>query len=232
MTTAEPLYGLLSPRTGYTAQPLQNCLNGWDALTGDESHAVRAECSISGCEKPRRARGWCGMHYWRWSHHGDPEWQPPETKGECAFDGCERAVSARGYCETHYSRLRRTGTVEDRIKVSIIASGPARGTVERDRLRFLSKIDERGPHLCWPWLGTILSNGYGQFYAQGKRHLAHRYAYRLFIGAIREGLTVDHVWARGCMRHSCVNPHHLEAVTQLENTRRALLTRRELGRSA
>ena len=30
------------------------------------------KCSIEGCEKPSRARGWCDMHYRRWKTHGDP----------------------------------------------------------------------------------------------------------------------------------------------------------------
>ena len=29
-------------------------------------------CSISDCDKPVKARGWCSMHYDRWSKHGDP----------------------------------------------------------------------------------------------------------------------------------------------------------------
>lgn len=29
-------------------------------------------CSVPGCEKPSRRRGWCGAHYHRWSRHGDP----------------------------------------------------------------------------------------------------------------------------------------------------------------
>jgi hypothetical protein len=29
-------------------------------------------CSIEGCVKPARTRGWCGAHYRRWSLHGDP----------------------------------------------------------------------------------------------------------------------------------------------------------------
>ena len=29
-------------------------------------------CSIDGCERPFRARGWCGSHYNRWALTGDP----------------------------------------------------------------------------------------------------------------------------------------------------------------
>jgi hypothetical protein len=29
-------------------------------------------CSIPDCDKPARNRGWCSMHYWRWSNYGEP----------------------------------------------------------------------------------------------------------------------------------------------------------------
>lgn len=29
-------------------------------------------CSIAGCERWIKARGWCSLHYTRWLHHGDP----------------------------------------------------------------------------------------------------------------------------------------------------------------
>lgn len=30
-----------------------------------------AECSVPGCDKPFRSRGWCMTHYRRWEKHGD-----------------------------------------------------------------------------------------------------------------------------------------------------------------
>lgn len=29
-------------------------------------------CSIDGCDRPQRARGWCSAHWTRWRQHGDP----------------------------------------------------------------------------------------------------------------------------------------------------------------
>lgn len=34
--------------------------------------ADSAVCSIEGCGRPLRARGWCNMHWRRWNIHGDP----------------------------------------------------------------------------------------------------------------------------------------------------------------
>jgi hypothetical protein len=77
---------------------------------------------------------------------------------------------------------------------------------------------------CWLWFGAQLANGYGSVGVPGfgdRSTLAHRYAYSRLVGVIPAGLHLDHK----CRVRCCVNPAHLEPVTQKENNRRAGLAR-------
>ena len=71
---------------------------------------------------------------------------------------------------------------------------------------------------CWLWLGEITQNGYSRLKVKDKNIAAHRIAYELFKGPIPEGLVIDHL----CRNRCCVNPQHLEAVTQQVNTLRGV----------
>ena len=81
-------------------------------------------------------------------------------------------------------------------------------------MRFWMRV-EFGPS-CWEWTGFINPGGYGRLSFQGRKALAHRVAYVLFNGPIRDGLPLDHT----CRNKPCVNPAHLEVVDQEENNRR------------
>lgn len=80
---------------------------------------------------------------------------------------------------------------------------------------------------CILWMGAVNSRGYGCFAVNGVSQLAHRLSYEEANGPIPEGLVIDHL----CRTHNCVNPEHLEAVTNRENNRRgqAVLTECQRG---
>lgn len=124
------------------------------------------------------------------------------SKRNCSVEGCDSKHDSLGFCGKHYMRWRRHG---DTSRVDII--------VGDDEARFWEKVDRRGDDECWEWLAAT-SRGYGHFWAGADESiLAHRYAYKLLVGPIPEGMTIDHL----CRNTGCVNPAHMEPVTLAEN---------------
>ena len=80
--------------------------------------------------------------------------------------------------------------------------------------RFWSKVNKTDT--CWLWKASKNGYGYGKFWHNGKHQGAHRVAYEFIIGEIPKGLHIDHL----CRVRHCVNPSHLEPVTQRENNLR------------
>ena len=76
---------------------------------------------------------------------------------------------------------------------------------------------------CWEWIAYLDKDGYGKITVKVnnkiKGWLAHRVIYILLKGEIPIGLQLDHL----CKNKKCVNPDHLEPVTQLENIKRRLV---------
>jgi hypothetical protein len=74
---------------------------------------------------------------------------------------------------------------------------------------------------CWLYAGPIHTDDYGlvQVKVDGKWKLlrAHRVVYESEIGLIPDRMVSDHL----CRVRSCINPKHIEIVTNAENTRRA-----------
>lgn len=122
----------------------------------------------------------------------------------CSVSECNHPIKARGLCSKHYARLRRNGS-------PLVT--PKFDPIEVRFFRYVEKTDS-----CWNWTGAK-ARGYGHFCISQrptKTVKAHRFSYELVNGTIPQGLTIDHL----CRNTLCVNPAHLEAVTQLVNTKR------------
>lgn len=74
---------------------------------------------------------------------------------------------------------------------------------------------------CWLYAGAVSPRGYSTVSftigGKSKNYRVHRLTYEQFVGKIPDGLVIDHL----CRVHECINPDHLEAVTNHENILRA-----------
>lgn len=82
--------------------------------------------------------------------------------------------------------------------------------------RFWVKVEE-GEHGCWEWTASKTNDGYGHFKVRAKMVYAHRFAWEEINGPLPpwqpKGLQLDHL----CRNPACVNPMHLELVTNSMN---------------
>ena len=141
------------------------------------------------------------------------------AKRTCSIDGCEKPVVGWGWCERHYRAWARTGDPTQGLRPAYRDTTP--------EMRFWAKVDKRGPDDCWLWTGWVDPQGYGRFLFDGRVQGAHRFAYLRFVGPIPDGKVLDHAchtWdatcldlGSGCPHRRCVNPRHLQPVTQREN---------------
>lgn len=127
------------------------------------------------------------------------------TEETCSL--CDGARYNRGWCRRHYNRWWRWGDPE------YVHQRP---TLDE---RFWAKVNKTEG--CWLWTGYSTSGyGYLRWGPQENQQFegAHRYAYTKLRGPIPEGLVLDHL----CRTPLCVNPDHLEVVTNAVNVLRGM----------
>lgn len=170
-----------------------------------------------GCGRPVHASGKCGSHY--------AKARLALVTATCSVEDCPDRVlnMKRQLCERHYVRYRKYGD-------PLLTGRPDLGKTLEER--FWEKVDKGDGTGCWVWTEG-LSHGYGQIIVmRGKRGhpvRAHRMAWEMLRGPIPDGLDLDHLChtrdqtcrgGDGCPHRRCVNPAHLEVVTNEVNISR------------
>lgn len=83
---------------------------------------------------------------------------------------------------------------------------------------WIESMIERVPFSgCWIWMGRLNDKGYGLVNENGKGHRAHRVIFEAVRGPIGS-LFSDHT----CRVRCCVNPDHIEPVTNKINVLRGV----------
>jgi hypothetical protein len=148
------------------------------------------------------------MHYQQARRNGD--FGPA---GVCSVSECSDIEVCRGLCNKHYTRWRHHGD-------------PTHEEPTADE-RFWAQVRQTAG--CWEWTGRMDKNGYGVFWWDAHQGSAHVYSYEQAFGSVPLGLVLDHLChthdltchaGSQCPHRRCVNPWHLEAVTNSENVKR------------
>lgn len=96
-----------------------------------------------------------------------------------------------------------------------VAGHPRRFLRGHNTFRDFNSLYEIDPVTgCWNWVGTKpMASGHGRVGLSGRHQLAHRVSYTRRHGDLDPDLVLHHK----CLNPSCVNPDHLEPMTQSEH---------------
>ena len=61
------------------------------------------KCSIEGCKRPHRSKGYCDLHFKKW-RAGEIEGHRPRYK-ICKEENCKKPMFKKGLCEQHFGAL-------------------------------------------------------------------------------------------------------------------------------
>jgi hypothetical protein len=77
--------------------------------------------------------------------------------------------------------------------------------------KFLDKVIKTND--CWGWKNKPNGRGYSTLSYNYRNVLAHRFSYEQKYGKLEKGMVLDHL----CRNRWCVNPDHLQVVSNKEN---------------
>lgn len=180
---------------------MKPCVEEWKSVVGFET---RYKVSNWGNV---RSLDWKDPRIWRkhqgrllrpWLNHCSP--RVALGAGERRNVDALVAEAFMGKCPDGYSLRHKNGDKSDNRLENLDYFSPLESAISAIR----KKADG-----CVLWDGHMSREGYGRLGTE----YAHRTVYTRLVGPIADGLQIDHL----CRNRACVNPSHLQAVTQRVN---------------
>lgn len=163
-------------------------------------------CSVDGCSNPHDTRGYCKLHYTRWSRHGDPMFV--RRRGTCSVEGCDAPHKARGFCKKHVYRLLTNGDP------NVARTNAGTGSAQRF---FFDVVANYTGDECLTWPFHTDRKGYaGHIYMDAKKVRSYRMSCEIENGpAPSPEHDAAHLCGRG--HEGCVSRKHLAWKSRVEN---------------
>lgn len=77
---------------------------------------IGRKCSVEGCNREHRAKGYCQKHYSQVRYYGYIRNIIIRDKRTCSIKECEREAIAKGLCNKHYLQIKERGRILERTK--------------------------------------------------------------------------------------------------------------------
>lgn len=183
-------------------------------------------CITNGCQKPikYKLKQLCDNCYQRQWRAENPDKLKAQHEKYYANNKDRVREQARKWRKNNIEHVRKTA----RIYMANNRHNPVTQEHMTDKVkkRFFDKVNKTNN--CWIWTGArtayrpkrVLADptlGYGVITVNNRPFYAHRLSWLIHKGPLIPGLVVDHL----CDNSLCVNPDHLQHVTNTENTMRS-----------
>lgn len=139
----------------------------------------------------------------------------PRSDAKLTNDQVADVVQRAAEGQSHRSLAREYGVSHTAIDRLVRSGGYTLPTLEQRLLANAVRVDG-----CLLWQGYQMGNGYAQMQAGDRKRLVHRVAYEVWVGPIPDGLVIDHICPVPIPPRHCIEPTHLEPVTQAVNLER------------
>lgn len=175
------------------------------------------QCSVTKCDRPVKARGYCNCHYVRFMRHGDPLVHRligrPSSTLVCIVNDCDDKHVAKGFCAYHYNVNRRGHNPHEwippwrasrRNKRECRLDGNICYIRLSDGREAMVDMDDRDlvKDFNWSPINTLQGYGYvatnvtiGEFDSKGRKKYDTLYLHRHIMGQYHkiDGFVIDHI---------------------------------------